>query len=82
LITKNKPAQLLISRERRTLTNFLIPNIFKPKLVNCNGEMRKKENYQKHWYDKTAGPEKNNIQMVKKCICIINLKNNGMKERL
>jgi hypothetical protein len=51
------PAQLLMARELRTLTNFLNPNIFKPKLVNCAGEMQKQENYQKYLYDKTAGPE-------------------------
>ncbi|VVC44101.1 Ribonuclease H-like domain [Cinara cedri] len=51
------PAQLLMARELKTLTNFLNPNIFKPKLVNCVGEMQTQENYQKHFYDKTAGPE-------------------------
>jgi len=51
------PAQLLMARELRTLSNFLNPNIFKPKLVNCAGEMKKQEDYQKYWYDKTAGPE-------------------------
>ncbi|VVC25085.1 Aspartic peptidase domain,Zinc finger, CCHC-type [Cinara cedri] len=68
------PAQLLMARELRTYTNFLNPNIFKPKLVNCAGEMQKQENYQKHWYDKTAGPEEKQFTEGEKVYTYDNLK--------
>jgi hypothetical protein len=53
------PAQLLQSRELRTLVSNFNKDIFIPKTVDCTKEIKQIRDKQTKWYNKNAGKEEN-----------------------